>query len=124
MSITPQPYQHIQTIGILGGGQLGMMLAESAMQLGYTCIFLEDSPNCPASRYGKVYSTQQLDDFAKHADVFTLSLKTRLLKRANGLPRSRKTLIAVLSIIILLIAMMEKNWHVSAPAISEVAQIA
>ena len=85
MSITPQPYQHIQTIGILGGGQLGMMLAESAMQLGYTCIFLEDSPNCPASRYGKVYSTQQLADFAKHADVFTLEFENTPVKTCEWL---------------------------------------
>ncbi len=65
----------IQTIGILGGGQLGMMLAESAMQLGYRCIFLEDAPNCPASLYGKVYSSQQLEDFVKKADVFTLEFE-------------------------------------------------
>ncbi len=65
----------IKTIGILGGGQLGMMLAEPAMQLGYRCIFLEDAPNCPASLYGKVYSSQQLEDFVKKADVFTLEFE-------------------------------------------------
>lgn len=65
----------IKTIGILGGGQLGMMLAESALQLGYACVFLEDAPNCPAGKYGKVYGTNQLADFVQHADVFTLEFE-------------------------------------------------
>lgn len=39
--------QNIRTIGILGGGQLGMMLAEAALPLGYQCVFLEDNADCP-----------------------------------------------------------------------------
>ena len=34
--------QTIRTIGILGGGQLGMMLAAAALPLGYRCVFLEE----------------------------------------------------------------------------------
>jgi 5-(carboxyamino)imidazole ribonucleotide synthase len=67
--------QTIHTIGILGGGQLGMMLAAAAMPLGYRCVFLEDSPNCPASLYGDVYTTEQLEDFIAAADVFTLEFE-------------------------------------------------
>ena len=67
--------QTIRTIGILGGGQLGMMLAEAALPLGYRCIFLEDAPNCPASLYGEVFTTEQLDDFVAAADVFTLEFE-------------------------------------------------
>ena len=52
--------QTIRTIGILGGGQLGMMLAEAAMPLGYQCVFLEDNPECPASLYGRVFHSDQL----------------------------------------------------------------
>lgn len=78
--ITSQPKhhptnQHIHTIGILGGGQLGMMLAQAALPLGYRCVFLENTPNCPASLYGKVYSSQQFDDFVAAADVFTLEFE-------------------------------------------------
>ncbi|STZ13749.1 phosphoribosylaminoimidazole carboxylase ATPase subunit [Moraxella caviae] len=29
----------IHTIGILGGGQLGMMLAQAALKLGLRCVF-------------------------------------------------------------------------------------
>ncbi|WP_351118881.1 5-(carboxyamino)imidazole ribonucleotide synthase [Psychrobacter sp. SMN/5/1215-MNA-CIBAN-0208] len=67
--------QTIHTIGILGGGQLGMMLAQAAMPLGYQCVFLEDNPDCPASLYGQVYSNEQLDSFIAAADVFTLEFE-------------------------------------------------
>lgn len=67
--------QTIRTIGILGGGQLGMMLAQAAMPLGYQCVFLEDNANCPASLYGRVYNSAQLDDFIAAADVFTLEFE-------------------------------------------------
>ncbi|PNK60938.1 5-(carboxyamino)imidazole ribonucleotide synthase [Psychrobacter sp. FDAARGOS_221] len=67
--------QSIRTIGILGGGQLGMMLAEAALPLGYRCVFLEDAPNCPASLYGQVFTSEQLEDFIAAADVFTLEFE-------------------------------------------------
>lgn len=67
--------QTIRTIGILGGGQLGMMLAQAALPLGYPCVFLEDNPECPASLYGQVYSSAQLEDFIAAADVFTLEFE-------------------------------------------------
>lgn len=77
----------IKTIGILGGGQLGMMLAQAALPLGYRCVFLEDSPNCPASLYGKVYSSQQFEDFANHADVFTLEFENVPVKTVQWLEK-------------------------------------
>ena len=67
--------QTIRTIGILGGGQLGMMLAEAAMPLGYQCVFLEDSADCPASLYGRVFHSDQLEDFIAAAEVFTLEFE-------------------------------------------------
>ncbi|WP_201557206.1 5-(carboxyamino)imidazole ribonucleotide synthase [Psychrobacter sp. 72-O-c] len=67
--------QTIRTIGILGGGQLGMMLAQAALPLGYQCVFLEDNVDCPASLYGRVFSSEQLEDFIAAADVFTLEFE-------------------------------------------------
>ncbi|BFM01797.1 hypothetical protein Psyaliredsea_04440 [Psychrobacter alimentarius] len=67
--------QTIRTIGILGGGQLGMMLAEAAIPLGYQCVFLEDNADCPASLYGRVFHSEQLDAFIEAADVFTLEFE-------------------------------------------------
>ena len=77
--------QSIHTIGILGGGQLGMMLAAAALPLGYRCVFLEDTPNCPARLYGQVYSTQQLDEFVAAADVFTLEFENTPVKTVEWL---------------------------------------
>ena len=75
----------IQTIGILGGGQLGMMLARSAMQLGLRCVFLEDAPNSPASLYGKVYRGNELAQFIADSDVFTLEFENTPVATAKEL---------------------------------------
>lgn len=39
----------MKTIGIIGGGQLGMMLAEEIHNLGAKAICLDPNPKCPAS---------------------------------------------------------------------------
>ncbi|PWG73791.1 5-(carboxyamino)imidazole ribonucleotide synthase, partial [Enterococcus hirae] len=41
---TPGP-----TIGVVGGGQLGRMLAEAAAPLGVEVVVLDPTPECPAS---------------------------------------------------------------------------
>ncbi|PIE47534.1 MAG: 5-(carboxyamino)imidazole ribonucleotide synthase [Gammaproteobacteria bacterium] len=76
---------NIKTIGILGGGQLGMMLAESALPLGYRCVFLEDAPHCPASLYGSVYTSDQLEAFIAAADVFTLEFENTPIETVKRL---------------------------------------
>ena len=38
------------SIGILGGGQLGRMLALAAARLGFDVVILEPEPDSPASR--------------------------------------------------------------------------
>lgn len=38
------------TIGIIGGGQLGRMLAMAAARLGYHTMILEPQPDCPAGQ--------------------------------------------------------------------------
>lgn len=85
--------QTIHTIGILGGGQLGMMLAEAAIPLGYKCVFLEDSADCPASLYGRVYTSEQLDEFIAAADVFTLEFEntpTATVERLAELSKAKQ----------------------------------
>ena len=39
----------MKKIGIIGGGQLGMMLAMAAKELGAESICLDPNPKCPAS---------------------------------------------------------------------------
>ena len=79
----------VKTVGILGGGQLGMMLAQAALPLGIRCVFLEDSPNCPARLLGKVYSSEQFEDFAKSCDIFTLEFENTPLKPAQFLESTK-----------------------------------
>lgn len=78
----------VKTIGIFGGGQLGLMLAEAALPLGIRCVFLEDTPNPPARLLGEVYSTEQFADFASACDVFTLEFENTPLKSVKLLEES------------------------------------
>ncbi len=55
------------TIGILGGGQLGRMLAMAAAQLGYKCHIYDPEPNPPAGDVAATVTT------AGYADVAALS---------------------------------------------------
>ena len=64
------------TIGILGGGQLGYMLALAGYPLGLRFRFLDPSPEAPvgriANRVTAEYSDEQaLDRFASGLEVVT-----------------------------------------------------
>lgn len=86
--------QTIQTIGILGGGQLAMMLAEAAIPLGFRCVFLEDGNHCPASLYGQVFKSADLEAFIAASDVFTLEFEntpTETVEQLANLSRQKGT---------------------------------
>ncbi|WP_126173179.1 5-(carboxyamino)imidazole ribonucleotide synthase [Altericroceibacterium xinjiangense] len=64
------------TIGILGGGQLGRMLATAAAQLGYKChVFAPDTDSVAASvsdRFTRAeWDSPELIEFARQCDVVT-----------------------------------------------------
>ena len=42
-----------KTIGIIGGGQLGQMMAISAIYMGHKVIALDPAADCPASRVAR-----------------------------------------------------------------------
>ncbi|MEB8387624.1 5-(carboxyamino)imidazole ribonucleotide synthase [Rhodobacteraceae bacterium KMM 6894] len=72
-----EPLKTGATIGILGGGQLGRMLAVAAARLGLkTCIF-EPGGDCPASHVANDHFQAEYDDhdalrrFAEACDVIT-----------------------------------------------------
>ncbi len=50
------------TIGILGGGQLGRMLAMAASRLGFSCIILDPDENCPAGKIARAMICADYDD--------------------------------------------------------------
>ncbi len=66
----------VRTIGILGGGQLAMMLADAARPLGLACVALDPNPDCPASHacevvVGAYDDPAALDHLADRCDVVT-----------------------------------------------------
>ena len=66
------------TIGVLGGGQLGRMMAVTARQMGFRIVVLDPSPRCPTAQVADGVVVGALDDLdaAKHlahqVDVITL----------------------------------------------------
>ena len=77
MSITlPGP-----TLGVVGGGQLGRMLAEAAAPLGVEVIVLDPTPECPASTVARDQIVAAFDDpdgiraLAARADALTFEIE-------------------------------------------------
>lgn len=66
------------TLGVLGGGQLGRMMAIAARQMGYRIVVLDPSARCPTAQVSDGVVVGALDDvdcarhLAKQVDVITL----------------------------------------------------
>jgi len=79
------------TIGILGGGQLGRMLAIAAAQLGFDVHIFTDEPDSPASRVaaktiiGSYQDHAALADFARHVHVVTTEFENVPAETAEAL---------------------------------------
>ncbi|TMT85776.1 5-(carboxyamino)imidazole ribonucleotide synthase [Haloterrigena sp. H1] len=73
---TPGP-----TIGVVGGGQLGRMLAEAAAPLGVEVVVLDPTPDCPAALVARDQIVADFDDeagirdLAERADVLTFEIE-------------------------------------------------
>lgn len=55
-----------KTIGIIGGGQLGQMMAISAIYMGHKVIALDPAADCPASRVAEIIVADYDDVSALH----------------------------------------------------------
>ena len=70
-----------QTIGIVGGGQLGRMLTEAAIPLGYNVVTLDPGANCPARQVGAQQIVGELDNkaaleqLAEQSDFITIEIE-------------------------------------------------
>ncbi|WP_088044186.1 5-(carboxyamino)imidazole ribonucleotide synthase [Bacillus sp. EAC] len=66
-----------QTIGIIGGGQLGRMMALSAREMGYKIAVLDPTPNSPCGQIADIEITAEYSDLnaikqlAEVSDVIT-----------------------------------------------------
>jgi 5-(carboxyamino)imidazole ribonucleotide synthase len=69
------------TIGIVGGGQLGRMLTEAAIPLGFKVIVVDPGANCPASQVGArqilggLKDPVALRELAELSDVITVEIE-------------------------------------------------
>jgi 5-(carboxyamino)imidazole ribonucleotide synthase len=68
--------QQGKTIGIIGGGQLGQMMALDAKQTGMKVIILDPTPNCPA---GQVADEQIVAPYADSNAIAALAQKADVL---------------------------------------------
>ncbi len=73
-----------KTIGIIGGGQLGQMMAISAIYMGHKVIALDPAADCPASRVAEIIvapynDVEALRQLADRCDVSLMNLKMWML---------------------------------------------
>jgi 5-(carboxyamino)imidazole ribonucleotide synthase len=75
------PLPPTSTIGILGGGQLGRMLAMAAARLGFDVAILEPDDDAPAGRVARTHIARAYDDeaglkaLAEASDVITFEFE-------------------------------------------------
>ena len=69
------------TLGVLGGGQLGLMFVNSAHKMGYRCVVWDPSGDSPAGRAADTYMDKPFSDsaecarFAQECDAVTLEFE-------------------------------------------------
>ncbi|WP_377296626.1 5-(carboxyamino)imidazole ribonucleotide synthase [Rhizobium sp. SGZ-381] len=85
----------LKTLGIIGGGQLGRMLAMAAARLNFKTIILEPQPDCPAAQVANrqivaAYDDPAaLDELAAACDVITYEFENVPVTAATHLSASR-----------------------------------
>ncbi|WP_042141960.1 5-(carboxyamino)imidazole ribonucleotide synthase [Paucisalibacillus sp. EB02] len=62
-----------QTIGIIGGGQLGRMMAMAAKSMGYHVLVLDPTPNCPTAQVADGQIVAAYDDLNAIKELSTVS---------------------------------------------------
>lgn len=79
--MTLEPLSPGATVGILGGGQLGRMLAMAAARLGLQAHVFDPDPACPAAAVTALATTAAFDDttaltaFGRSVDVATIEFE-------------------------------------------------
>lgn len=92
------------TIGIIGGGQLGRMMATAAKHMGYRIIVLDPTPDCPTAQVADHQIVASYDDLeaiqhlAEKSDVVTYEFENvdltaaRILEDQGILPQGADSL--------------------------------
>lgn len=99
-----KPILFHQVIGIIGGGQLGRMMAIAAKYMGYRVIVLDPTPDCPTAQVADDQIVAAYDDLeaikelAERADVVTYEFENvdlqaaQLLEERGILPQGANSL--------------------------------
>lgn len=72
----------MQKVGILGGGQLGRMLLQAAVNYPVTTYILENDPECPAAHLchhfvlGDIRDYETVYNFGRHLDALTIEIES------------------------------------------------
>jgi 5-(carboxyamino)imidazole ribonucleotide synthase len=83
------------TIGIVGGGQLGMMAVREAQRMGYRTVVLDPDPNCSASRLADETIAARFDDLraatelAERSDVVTYEFENVNVEAIRTIEQTR-----------------------------------
>ncbi len=93
MTIYKEKFSIVKPIvlGIVGGGQLGKMLAMEAKRMHISVIVLDPLPDCPASVIadkvivGNFSDEQKIYDLSKEADIITYEIELANTTALNNL---------------------------------------
>ena len=86
LTLTKQYIEQGKTIGIIGGGQLGQMMALSAKYGGMKVIVLDPTPHCPAGQVADdqivapYADVKAIEELARRSDVLTYEFENVDLK--------------------------------------------
>ncbi len=118
-----------KTIGILGGGQLGRMIAQATQRLGYKAhVYAEeaDEPACQVTAFrtlGRFDDEAKLKEFAQSVDVITLEWENVPVKTAEFLAQFKPVYPDANALKITQHRVAEKSFavvnHVIAPAFAQ-----
>ena len=82
-------------LGILGGGQLGMLLAQAASKIGINTFVYSDSEDSPATNYCEKYlihsydNLDALDKFIRECDVITFEFENIPFETLNYILKNK-----------------------------------
>ena len=86
------------TLGIIGGGQLGSMLAIAAKKLGIKTVIFCDDSDAPAQSFsndfihGKYTDQSKIDEFVKKVDVITYEFENIPYETLNKINKNKPVL--------------------------------
>jgi len=88
----------ISSIGIIGGGQLGSMLATAAKKLNIKTVIYSDNPNAPAQNFcdlfycGKYEDENKINEFLSNVDLVTYEFENIPFETLSIINQNKKVL--------------------------------